>query len=265
MGAKQREFLVDVDGEVVSVPRKRTRKTRNGGVSQENKDKFGSTSIGNNRKPLVPMNDKQKEYIRAVQEDSCVICIGVWGSSKTYIPSVIAADWLLDKKIDKVVIARPAEGKGKSIGFLKGSKDEKMEAWCAPITDTMKQRMGIAHFEAMLANGKIEQLALEHVKGRSWDNTLIIVDEAEDLDPEVAKSLVGRSGVNSTTIITGDLRQQDLKRNSGLQYLLDVAAYASLPVTLINFDSWDYCVRSEEAKMWGMGFEAYENRVKSHE
>lgn len=258
MGAKEREFVVDVDGQEIHVPRKRTRKTRNGGVSQENKEKFSSISC--NRKPLVPMNDKQREYIKAVQEQSCVICIGVWGSSKTFIPSTIAADWLMDKKIDKVIIARPAEGKGKSVGFLKGSKDEKMEPWCAPITDTMKQRMGVAHFEAMLANGKIEQLALEHVKGRSWDNAFILVDEAEDLEPEVAKSLVGRQGVNSVTVITGDLRQQDLKKNSGLQYLLDVAAYTNLPITLIDFDSWDYCVRSEEAKAWGMAFEKFDKR-----
>jgi len=257
MGAKGRNFVVDIDGQQVEVPRKRTRSTRNGGVKQETKEKF--CSVSQNRQPLLPMNDKQKEYIKAINEGTCVICIGVWGSSKTYIPSVIASDWLMDKKIDKVIIARPAEGKGKSVGFLKGGKDEKMEPWCAPITDTMKARMGVAHFEAMLANGKIEQLALEHVKGRSWDNSLIIVDEAEDLEPEVAKSLVGRQGVNSVTVITGDLRQQDLKKNSGLQYLLDVSEFANLPISLIDFDSWDYCVRSEEAKMWGQAIEAFEN------
>jgi phosphate starvation-inducible PhoH-like protein len=260
MGAKAREFVLDVDGQEVHVPRKRTRKTRNGGVKQETKEKFCSVSC--NRKPLLPMNDKQAAYIKAIQEQSCIICIGVWGSSKTYIPSVIASDWLLDKKIDKVIIARPAEGKGKSVGFLKGSKDEKMQPWCAPITDTMKERMGVGNFEALLANGKIEQLALEHVKGRSWDNCLILVDEAEDLEPEVARSLVGRQGVNSVTIITGDLRQQDLKKNSGLQYLLDVASYTSLPITLIDFDSWDYCVRSDEAKAWGMAFEKFDKREK---
>lgn len=260
MGAKLREFVVEIEGEQVSVPRKRTRKTRNGGVSQDTKEKFNSISC--KRDPLVPMNDKQRDYIKAIEEGSCVICIGVWGSSKTYIPSVIASDWLLDKKIDKVIIARPAEGKGKSVGFLKGSKDEKMEPWCAPITDTMKTRMGVGNFEAMLANGKIEQLSLEHVKGRSWDNCLILVDESEDMEPEVAKSLVGRQGVNSVTVITGDLRQQDLKRSSGLQYLLDVSEYSKIPITLIDFDSWEYCVRSDEAKMWGQAFEAYDKRVK---
>lgn len=260
MGAKEREFVLEVDGQQVSVPRKRTRKTRNGGVSQDTKEKFNSVS--SKRDPLIPMNDKQKDYINAIENESCVICIGVWGSSKTYIPSVIASDWLLDKKIDKVIIARPAEGKGKSVGFLKGSKDEKMSPWCAPITDTMKTRMGVGNFEAMLANGKIEQLSLEHVKGRSWDNAMILVDEAEDLEPEVAKSLVGRQGLNSVTVITGDLRQQDLKRNSGLQYLLDVSKHSNMPVTLVDFDSWDYCVRSDEAKMWGQAFEAYDKRDK---
>lgn len=256
MGSRTVEVVVD--GETIAVPRKKTRKTRNGGVRQEVKEKFANANSG--RKPLLPLNDKQAEYIDAIQNGTCIICIGVWGSSKTFIPSTIAADWLMDKKIDKVIIARPAEGKGKSVGFLKGSKDEKMQPWCAPITDTMKERMGVSHFEAMLANGRIEQLSLEHVKGRSWDNALILVDEAEDLDPEVAKSLVGRQGTNSVTVITGDLRQQDLKRNSGLQYLLDVAKYAEIPIKLIDFDSWNYCVRSEEAKMWGRAFEKFEKR-----
>ena len=92
MGAAGREFIVEVDGEEIHVPRKRTRKTRNGGVKQETKEKF--VGQGTNRKPLIPMNDKQKEYMKAINEGSCVICIGVWGSSKTYIPSVIASDCL---------------------------------------------------------------------------------------------------------------------------------------------------------------------------
>lgn len=260
MGAHNKGFIEIIDGIETVQPRKRVRSTRNGGVKQEVKEKFAHTSA--TRQPLVPMNDRQKEYIHAVNTAPFVICIGVWGSSKTFIPSMIAADMLLDKKIDKIIIARPAEGKGKSIGFLKGGKEEKLEPWCAPITETLKVRLGMGNYEAFLANGKVEMLALEHVKGRSWDNCFIIVDEAEDLDPEVAKSLVGRQGVNSITVITGDIAQQDLKKNSGLQYLLNVAEHSNLPIELINFDSWDYCVRSEVAKMWGMAFDAYDKAVK---
>lgn len=221
----------------------------------------------NNRdtSPLKPLNDRQNDYIQAIKQNSVVMCVGVWGSSKTYIPSVIAADMLQAKSIDKIIIARPAEGKGKSIGFLKGDSTQKLEPWCAPVTDTLKKRLGIGNFEAYLENGKIEMLALEHVKGRSWDYSFIIVDEAEDLEPDVAKSLVGRQGIGSKTVITGDLRQQDLKKNSGLEYLLNVSMYYNMSIPIIDFDDWEYCVRSDEAKEWGKAFEAYENRGRNLE
>ena len=229
---------------------------KKGEVGRVVKEKF----INNTRPPLIPLNDRQAEYIKAIETHSFIISCGVWGASKSYIPAIMASDLLMDKKIEKVIIARPNEGKGKTIGLLPGSKDEKLAIWAAPITDTMKKRMGESHFEAMLSNGRIELLNLEAVKGRSWDDTFVILDEAEDIDVEVAKSLVGRQGTSSVTVVTGDFRQQDLKRNSGLQYLIDVAKYANLPIAIIDFDSWDYCVRSEEAKMWGMAFEEYEKQ-----
>lgn len=209
---------------------------------------------------LEPLNDRQNDYIQAIKQNPVVICVGVWGSSKTYIPSVIAADLLYEKKIEKIVIARPAEGKGKSVGYFKGNKEDKLEGWVAPVADTIKKRIGIGNYEMYLENGRIELLALEQVKGRSWDSTFIIVDEAEDLDKDVAKSLVGRQGMNSTIVITGDIRQQDLKSYSGLQHLIEVAEYNNLPVPIIDFDDWGHCVRSEESKMWGQAFEKFESK-----
>lgn len=209
---------------------------------------------------LEALNDRQHDYIQAIKQNSVVICTGVWGSAKTYIPSVIASDLLMEKKIEKIVIARPAEGKGKSLGYFKGDKDTKLSGWVAPVADTLKKRLGIGNYEAFLENERIELLALEQIKGRSWDDTFIIVDEAEDLEKEVAKSLVGRQGINSKIIITGDIRQQDIKKYSGLQYLLDVAKSANLPIPIIDFDDWKYCVRSEEAKMWGIAFEEFDKQ-----
>ena len=223
------------------------------------------TNTFKDTKTLVALNQRQQEYIDAIHNSSVVICTGVWGSSKTYIPSVIACDKLLKKEIEKVVIARPAEGKAKSVGFYKGDKDAKLSGWCAPILDTFYKRLGLGNVEAFLENGRIEMLSLEQVKGRSWDNTFIIIDEAEDLEPAVAKSLVGRQGVNSTTVITGDINQKDLKNYSGLELLLEVAKYGNIDLEVIDFDNWDYCVRSEEAKEWGIAFEKYETtngRVK---
>lgn len=216
------------------------------------------TNESRDTSPLVPMNQVQAEYIDAIYNYPVVICTGVWGSSKTYCPAVIACDLLLSKQIDGIVIARPTEGKAKSVGFFKGTKDEKMSGWAAPILDTFKKRLGVGHVEAFLENGKIELLALEQVKGRSWDNKFILVDEAEDLDASTAKSLVGRQGVNSTMVITGDINQQDLKAYSGLELLLEVSKYGNVDMAVIDFDSWDYCVRSPESKAWGMAFAKYE-------
>lgn len=227
--------------------------------SKDKMTKKVKTDMHRDTSPLKPMNSRQNDYIQAIKQNPVVICTGVWGSSKTYIPSVIACDMLLAKEIDRIIIARPNEGKGKTVGFLKGDLDQKMAVWTAPVTDTMKKRLGLGNFEAFVGNEKIVQLSLEHVKGRSWDNAFILVDEAEDLDPDVAKSLVGRQGVNSTIVITGDIRQKDLKKSSGLEFLQMIAEKYELPIPIIDFDSWDHCVRSEEAKMWGKAFEDYEN------
>lgn len=229
-----------------------------------NTPKTRKIKSNNNRqnKPLVALNEKQQEYINSIIQYPVVICTGVLGSSKTYIPSVMAADWLMQKKIDRIIVARPAEGAGKSVGFFKGSVNDKLSVWCAPILDTLKQRIGQGHYEDYLEHGKIELLPLEAVKGRSWDNCVILVDECEDLDPVVAKSLVTRHGQNSKTIITGDIAQKDIKKESGLELLLYLSKKYDLPVKHIDFNDWRYCVRSEEAKLWGMAFEQHERLTK---
>ena len=210
---------------------------------------------------LEPLNRMQAIYMQAIKSDPVVICTGVLGSSKTYIPTVIAADLLRDKKIQKILIARPTEGKAKSTGYNKGSLNEKLSGWCTPVLATLKKRLGTGNVEAYLANGRIELLSLEQVKGRTEDDTFIIIDEAEDLDPDVAKSLVTRHGQNTTLVIAGDIAQKDIRSYSGLDILLKVAPLCpGLRYSHIDFDSWDYCVRGEEAKAWGQGFEIFEQR-----
>jgi phosphate starvation-inducible PhoH-like protein len=218
------------------------------------------TDMAVDRSPLKPMNPRQKQYINAINTSGVVICIGVLGSSKTYIPAVMAADQLLAGTIQHVVIARPAEGAGKSVGFFKGDKDEKLSGWCEPVTGTLRKRLGPTAYLAMLDSGKIELLALEQCKGRNFDYTFLIVDEAEDLDVAVAKSIVTRAGVGSTVVIAGDIAQQDIKTYSGLQYLLDANRYRRKPAPVIEFDLWEHCVRGEDAKDWGMAFETMDRR-----
>jgi phosphate starvation-inducible PhoH-like protein len=202
--------------------------------------------------PLKPLNIRQKEYISAIKAYPTVLCIGVLGSAKTYIPSVMAATMLLAKQVQHIVVARPSEGAGPSVGFFKGTKDEKLSGWCVPVTDTLKKQLGVIFYEYCIENGIIELLALEQCKGRSWDDTFVIIDEAEDLAPDVARSLVTRQGIRSHVVVCGDIEQQDIKSYSGLQYLLEVNDYKRHPCPVINFDKWEYCVRGEESMEWGM-------------
>lgn len=201
---------------------------------------------------LNPKNSKQKEYLQAIENFNIIVSTGVSGSGKTYIAARKAAKMLADHSspIEKIVVARPAEGVGKSIGLLPGTKDEKLAGWCAPVIEALSEELGEHNVTHLIEYGRIELLPLEQVKGRTFNNTVVICDEGEDMDVAVIKSLILRHGKDSKTIINGDVLQQDLKRESGLTYVLGLMdKYKNLPIHHIDFDKWDYCVRSAEARI----------------
>jgi phosphate starvation-inducible PhoH-like protein len=235
--------------------------SNNSVVTIKTKTNLSATSLP----PLKPLNPKQAEYINAILhgKERVIIATGVLGSSKTYIPAVIAADKLMRKEIDKIIVARPNESSEKSLGYFKGSKDDKLINWCLPVVDTLRERLGLGHFDAYLSNGKIELVALETIKGRSFDNAFILIDEAEDLSKTIIKALVTRIGYNCTMVISGDVAQADIHKDSGLDLLLYLMRTFELPIKHIDFNSWEYCVRSEEAKAFGIAFEQYEKMNRS--
>jgi|TARA_B110000908_G_scaffold158090_1_gene198861 phosphate starvation-inducible PhoH-like protein len=212
-----------------------------------------------NKPALVPKNKKQEEYINAVRNHKIVCSTGVAGSGKSYIASILAADMLVDRSsaIEKIVIARPNAMEGtQSIGLLPGTLEEKLAPWLAPIIETLKARLGNGHFDAYVANGKIEFLPLEMIKGRTLNNMFLICDESEDIQWPVLKTLLLRVGIDSKVVIDGDVRQTSIKEASGLQQLMDLGAEYYLPIKFVDFDSWEeHCVRSEECKLFGQIFE----------
>jgi phosphate starvation-inducible PhoH-like protein len=211
-----------------------------------------------NKPPLQAKNAMQKRYINAIRNSTIVVGTGVAGSGKTYIAATIAADMLEDSRssIERIIIARPNEIEGtKSIGFLKGTANDKMAPLVAPVADTLKKRLGVKHYEYLLEKGTIELLPLEYIKGRSFDNTFVIIDEAEDLEWSILKTLMLRTGKDCKVVIDGDVRQTSISKESGLQKLLDLEKEYHLPVQFVDFDSWDYCVRSDECRIFGQIFE----------
>ena len=204
-------------------------------------------------KPLVPMNAKQREYIRLLQEKSCVIATGYAGSSKTYIPTVMAADLLKTGKINKIIVTRPAVSSSKSVGYFKGSDVEKMSVWLNSVIPVFKERLGAAGLEIALAAKNIEFVPLEVIKGMSINDAWVLAEESSDLTKDEVIKLITRMGRNSKLVLSGDIRQAELKGDLGLKWVADfVNRHRNLQENFgfVDFGDVNDIVRSDAVKQF---------------
>jgi phosphate starvation-inducible PhoH-like protein len=198
---------------------------------------------------LLPKTDKQAMYIDALKESDQVVVLGPAGTGKTYVVSTFAASQYHTKDIDKIVITRPHVAVGKDIGFLPGTLEEKCAPWALPVIDVLEKHLGKGVVETGLKNGNIETVPLALIRGRSFDNTLIIIDEAQNLTVEELKALVTRVGEGSKLVINGDTQQSDLKQGDGLSKLTHLIKKYTLPIPVIEFTVKDI-IRSDVTAMW---------------
>lgn len=203
--------------------------------------------------PITPMNPKQRKYMELLEEKKCILATGFAGTSKTFIPTAIFADWYRLGKIKKLVLVRPAVSNSKSLGYFAGTIEQKSSVWLAPVIDVLYKRIGRAATLLAIENGDIEFVPMETVKGRSFDETTaVIVTEGEDCTVEEIMSLLTRQN-GCTLVIEGDVRQSALRHDSGLKVAIDLYnKYAKLQETmgLINFDEIGDIVRSKECREW---------------
>lgn len=214
-----------------------------------------------NRQPIRAKNEKQKKYMNMVANTTMVVCRGSAGTGKTYIPSVMAMDMLEDPRsdIEKIVIVRPNIGPGETIGFLKGSLMDKMLPWSQAILSAMEDRIGGGKFASekiknMIEYGTIELLPIEYVRGRSYNNTFMIIDEAQNVSWPEMKALMTRIGLDSKLVICGDIKQIDVKADSGLGKLMWLEENYHTPWGTIEF-TIDDVVRSDIVKYFLQLFE----------
>lgn len=198
--------------------------------------------------PLEAQTPRQQEYIDAIASYEQVISLGPAGTGKTYIAARLAAEFLKSVSRSKVILTRPNVGAADTIGFLPGDVDEKMLPWCAPVLEVLKESLGEGHFEAMLGK-RIEIVPLEYIRGRTFDNCFVIMDEAQNATLHQLKAFVTRQGMNSTVIINGDVRQTDLGPGSGLAKLQHMARKYRIPMKTVEF-TLDDCVRGPLCKAW---------------
>lgn len=198
---------------------------------------------------LLPKTDKQAMYIEALKDSDQVVVMGPAGTGKTYVVSTFAASQYHTKDIDKIVITRPHVAVGKDIGFLPGTLEEKCAPWALPVIDVLEKHLGKGVVETGLKNGNIETVPLALIRGRSFDNTLMIIDEAQNLTVEELKALVTRVGEGSKLVINGDTQQSDLKMGDGLSKLTHLIKKYTLPIPVIEFTVKDI-IRSDITAMW---------------
>lgn len=217
-------------------------------------------------KPLVPRNEKQRAYIQSINENPLTIATGYAGTSKTYIPTVMACDAYLRGEIDKIVFVRPNISNSKSLGMFKGSAIEKMEMWLMPVINILRDRLTQGALETALENGNIQYVPLEVLKGFSAENCFFIVDEGEDINQEEAKNIVTRQGRNCKMVISGDVSQSALKGSSGLKMLTRMASrHSHLPIGFIDFNHVNDIERSQACKDWIIAFEKDEREGIKYE
>lgn len=218
-------------------PKRRTRRT---------KTKFDDNK---SRVELVPRNENQAKYIEALSTADQVIVFGPAGTGKTYVVSTFAANAYHMKEVNKVVITRPHIPVGKDIGFLPGTLEEKSAPWALPVLDVLERHLGKGVVETALKNGNIEVAPLALMRGRSFDDTFVICDEAQNITLPELKMLVTRIGEGSTLVLNGDIQQSDLKEGDGLSKIIHLTKKHMLPIPIIEF-TLDDIVRSDICKLW---------------
>ena len=238
----------------MQLPARKTRKQKaQEGTGRVVREKFMEQRVeAVKAKPLVAMNKKQQDYINLLHDKSVVISTGFAGASKTYIPTVMAADLFKLNQIQKIIITRPAVSTSKSMGYFKGTVEEKMAIWLNAVIPIFKERLGHAAFTLALENQDIEFVPLEVIKGMSINNAWVLCEESSDLTKDEVIKLITRMGKNSKLVLSGDIRQSELKGESGLSWISKFVQRHNLSQNFgfIDFDDVNDIVRSDVVKQF---------------
>jgi len=199
--------------------------------------------------PIRPLTASQAEYLDALRSSPQVIVLGPAGTGKTWIAATYAADLFRARQVSKIILTRP----NVPCGFP-GALEEKFAPWAAPVVEAIRDRIGAAAFDIALKKREIEMVPFEVMRGRSWSDAFVLLDEAQNTTPAEIKMFLTRIGEDCTVVINGDVSQCDLDETSGLSVALDLVAKRRLPVPVIEFSLADI-VRSGICAMWARAFE----------
>ena len=161
---------------------------------------------------LKPRSHNQKDYIRSVAENTVTFCQGVPGSGKTHIAVGMALEYLINHKVEKLVITRPVVEAGERLGFLPGTAEEKLHPYLLPLFDEINYFLEMQSYTKLKVARQIEIVPLGLMRGRSFNNAFIVADECQNASYDQLKMLLTRIGMDSKMVLTGDVAQSDLQR-----------------------------------------------------
>lgn len=196
------------------------------------------------RRTVTPKTLSQRDYVAALRESDMTFAVGPAGTGKTYLAVAVALSLLLAKRVKRIILTRPAVEAGERLGFLPGDLAQKINPYLRPLYDALHDMLDFERVSEMLENGIIEVAPLAFMRGRTLNDSFIILDEAQNTTPEQMKMFLTRMGFGSKTAITGDTTQIDLPENgknaprSGLVHALSVLDGVE-GIRVLRFDEED--------------------------
>jgi phosphate starvation-inducible PhoH-like protein len=192
------------------------------------------------RKSVIARSEKQSDYIKALKENEIVVALGPAGTGKSFLAVSVAVTLLIEKKIERVILSRPAVEAGEKLGFLPGDMKEKVDPYLRPLYDALYELFGADKIDKKIESGEIEIAPLAFMRGRTLKNCFAILDEAQNATETQIKMFLTRIGENSKLVVNGDPSQVDLidKSKSGLIRSRDILKKLK-EIKIIEFDHND--------------------------
>jgi len=192
------------------------------------------------KKSVIPRSEKQKKYVRALKESEIIISTGPAGTGKTFLAVAVALTMLLEKKIERIILSRPAVEAGERLGFLPGDMREKVDPYLRPLYDSLYDLLDFEKIQKKIEVGDIEIAPLAFMRGRTLKNSFVILDEAQNATDTQIKMFLTRIGENSKIVINGDPSQIDLpnKSLSGLNRSKKLLGHLK-EISVVDFDHRD--------------------------
>ncbi|MDC0385174.1 PhoH family protein [Pelagibacteraceae bacterium] len=209
------------------------------------------------KKSVIARSKKQSEYIKALKENDIIMSLGPAGTGKSFLAVSVAVTLLMEKKIDRVILSRPAVEAGEKLGFLPGDMKEKVDPYLRPLYDALYELFGADKIDKKIQTGEIEIAPLAFMRGRTLKNCFAILDEAQNATETQIKMFLTRIGENSKLVVNGDPSQVDLinKKDSGLIKSRDILKNIE-EIKVIEFDHNDVVRHPLVSKI----IKAYQNK-----